>query len=71
MPAEIEIKQVARRSLFAAREIRAGATITRELLVAKRPGGGIGPDRIESVIGRATVRDVAAGEMLRPEDLGN
>jgi len=69
MPAEIEIRQVARRSLFAARAIRAGSTITRELLVAKRPGGGIGPDRIESVIGKDAARDVRAGEMLHPEDL--
>jgi N-acetylneuraminate synthase/N,N'-diacetyllegionaminate synthase len=69
MPAEAEIKQVARRSLFAARAIPAGARIARELLVAKRPGGGIGPDRIDSIVGKTAARDIAGGEMLRPEDV--
>ena len=69
MPAELPIREVARRSLFAARGIRKGEAITRELIVAKRPGGGIGPDRIDSVVGRRAARDVSAGAMLRPDDL--
>jgi len=69
MPAEMQIKDVGRRSLFATRAISAGATITRELLVAKRPGGGIGPDHIDSLIGRRAARDIAAGAMLRSEDV--
>lgn len=69
MPTELPIRDVARRSLFAARAIQAGATITRELLLAKRPGGGIGPDRIDTVIGKRTARDLSAGQMLHPDDL--
>lgn len=69
MPAELGVRGVARRSLFAAIAIRAGTTIRRELIVAKRPGGGIGPDRLDSVIGARASRDIAAGEMLQPEDL--
>jgi N,N'-diacetyllegionaminate synthase len=67
--AELEVRDVARRSLVASRAIRAGTTLTRELLAAKRPGGGIGPDRLDSVIGKRVARDIAADEMLRPEDL--
>jgi N-acetylneuraminate synthase/N,N'-diacetyllegionaminate synthase len=69
MPAELEVRDVARRSLFTARAIRAGTTFAKEDLVAKRPGGGIGPDRIDSVVGMRATRDLARGELVRPEDL--
>jgi N,N'-diacetyllegionaminate synthase len=71
MPVETEVRAVARRSLFATQAIRAGAAITPELLAAKRPGGGIGPDRIDSVVGKRARRDIGAGAMIRPEDLAD
>lgn len=67
--AEMDIRRVVRRSLFAARAIPSGTVLTRELFVAKRPGGGIGPEAIDGLVGKRAVRDIAADEMLRPEDL--
>jgi sialic acid synthase SpsE len=71
MPAELEVRGVARRSVFAARAIRAGTAVTREDLVARRPGGGVGPDRMDSLIGMRAKRDIGAGEMVRFEDVSN
>jgi sialic acid synthase SpsE len=65
----MDIRRVVRRSLFAARAIPSGTVLTRELFVAKRPGGGIGPEAIDGLVGKRAVRDIAADEMLRPEDL--
>lgn len=71
MPAELEVRDVARRSVFVARAIRAGSAIAREDLVAKRPGGGIGPDRMDSLVGKRAKRDLTEGEMIRFEDVAN
>ena len=68
-PAEIEIRRVARRSLFASKSIPAGTVLTREVLTAKRPGGGIGAEQLDSVVGMRTARALRANELLRPEDL--
>jgi N,N'-diacetyllegionaminate synthase len=55
---------VARRSLVAARAIRAGERYSAENLAAKRPGTGISPMRWDEFVGRAAPRDYAADEMI-------
>ena len=57
---EREIRKVSRCSVTAARDIPAGSSITGEMLVAKRPGTGISPWRIDEVIGRVARRDIPA-----------
>jgi N-acetylneuraminate synthase/N,N'-diacetyllegionaminate synthase len=49
---EQEIRRVARRSVVAAEGIPAGSEITRGMLTVKRPGTGIPPGEMESLIGR-------------------
>jgi len=49
---EADVRRVARRSLVAARELSAGARLSAEDIVAKRPAGGIEPDRIDELVGR-------------------
>jgi sialic acid synthase SpsE len=60
---------VARKSVVAASAIRAGTTITVEMLTVKRPGGGISPEDLESVPGRVAAVDIAADAVVRWEML--
>jgi N-acetylneuraminate synthase/N,N'-diacetyllegionaminate synthase len=62
--AEREIMTVARRSLFAARDIAAGAVVGETDLIALRPGDGISPARQGEIVGRRTARAIMAGTKL-------
>ncbi len=55
---------VARKSIVAQCNIRAGEVFTEENLAAKRPGGGLSPMLWEQVVGRKANRDFAADEMI-------
>jgi N-acetylneuraminate synthase len=63
---ELKNRAVARRSLVAARPIRRGEIITRDMLVEKRPGTGLSPMEAWSLIGRPAARDYRADEMIEP-----
>jgi sialic acid synthase SpsE len=59
----------ARRSLVAARDLKAGEVLTPDCLIAKRPAHGISPVHWDDVIGRTLARDVAEDALLAWEDL--
>jgi sialic acid synthase SpsE len=59
----------ARRSLVAARALKAGAVLSERDLIAKRPGHGISPIHWDAVIGSRLVRDVPEDALLSWEDL--
>ena len=59
---------IARRSLVAARDIAAGTRVTADLLAARRPGTGLTPSALASVLGRVFKVDVPVGGILT-EDL--
>lgn len=59
----------ARRSLVTAVPIRAGTVIAAEHLTWKRPGHGISPAEIDSVIGRVAARDLPEDQILTWDDL--
>lgn len=63
-----QVQQI-RRSVTAAIDIPAGTGITREMLAIKRPGTGIHPNEIESVIGCQTHRGIQADQTLTWNDL--
>ena len=67
--AEREIMTVARRSLFAARDIAAGALVTEADLTALRPGDGISAAKMPEVVGRRAARPLPAGTKLALTDL--
>jgi N-acetylneuraminate synthase/N,N'-diacetyllegionaminate synthase len=54
----------ARKSLHAAKAIPAGNRIEASMLVAKRPGNGISPIHVESIIGRTIRHDIPADIMI-------
>lgn len=64
--AEVKNKAVARKSIVAARAIRAGEIFSAYNLTVKRPGTGVSPMRWDELIGRPALRDYAADEMIEP-----
>jgi len=68
-PAEIETAKVARRSIMAGISLKAGTVLRRDLLVLKRPGTGLPPSMVESLIGRRIRIDIPAGTMIKLEML--
>ena len=63
-PSELKNKPIARKSLVAARPIKAGERFSEENLMAKRPGTGISPMLWDKVIGRAAPRDFDEDELI-------
>jgi len=63
-PSESKNKSIARKSLVAARSIKAGERFTPENLTAKRPGTGVSPMRWDEVMGRTATRNYGADEMI-------
>lgn len=55
---------IARKSIIAARDIKAGELFTEENLTVKRPGSGISPMRWNEVIGMHAVRDFLEDELI-------
>lgn len=55
----------ARRSLVAAKDIAKGSRISRDMLTFKRPGTGITPGEMESVIGRKATADIHEDTILK------
>lgn len=53
-PSQREIRDLARGSVVAARDIPAGHPIHHEMLTVKRPGGGITPAQLDRLVGRVT-----------------
>jgi len=63
-PSESKNKPIARKSLVAAKLIRAGERFTAENVTTKRPGTGTTPMRWDEVIGRIAPREFAADELI-------
>ena len=63
-PSEVPVKRSARRSLVARLDISAGTVLTSEMISFKRPGTGISPAEINTVLGKPCKRDIRAEEVL-------
>lgn len=68
-PSEADARIVARRSLVLVRDLPAGAIIAADDLEAKRPGDGISPLYLDSVVGRRLAHAVSRDRVLRMDDL--
>lgn len=55
---------IARKSIVAAKDIKAGEVFTEENLTVKRPGSGISPMRWEEVLGMKAKRDFNEDELI-------
>jgi N-acetylneuraminate synthase len=63
-PSEIKNKTIARKSIVAARDIKAGEVLDESSLTTKRPGTGISPMEFWSLVGTVAKRDYAADELI-------
>ena len=68
-PEEAEMFQKARRSIHVKRELKAGDVITQDDLCIKRPGYGIAPAQLDSLVGMVVKKDVREDYWLTWEDL--
>jgi N,N'-diacetyllegionaminate synthase len=55
---------IARKSIIAARDIKAGEVFSEDMLTVKRPGNGITPMRWDEVIGQIAKRDFVEDELI-------
>lgn len=63
-PEEQDTARVARRSVVTAVDIPAGATISADMLMCRRPATGIAPRDMALLVGRVTKQAIAAGTLL-------
>jgi N,N'-diacetyllegionaminate synthase len=68
-PSELEVRALVRRSAFARRDIAAGTALAEGDIAFRRPSGGIGPEKVDTLFGSRTKRPIAAGEKLAWDDL--
>lgn len=64
---ELTARKNARRSIVSNVDIKAGAVVTENMLTFKRPGTGISPAKIDWVIGKTAVSDIAEDTILTEE----
>ena len=55
---EREVREIARKSVVAATNIPAGATIEASMLTLKRPGTGVAPGLLADLIGKRATTDI-------------
>jgi N,N'-diacetyllegionaminate synthase len=67
MPEEEDTARVARRSLIAACDIPAGATLAAEHIAILRPGTGMPPADRPRILGKRVLHNIASGTMLTAE----
>ncbi len=67
--AEQEMYEKGRRSIIAAQDIKQGTKIKRDWLIVKRPGYGIKPKYIETILGRTAKRDIKKDEWITWDDI--
>ncbi len=61
---ELPNRRAARKSIVAARDIKAGELLTADNLTTRRPGDGISPMRWDEIIGTVALRDMRKDEKL-------
>lgn len=63
-PSELKNKQIARKSIVVAKNIKKGKVFTEKNITVKRPGNGISPMRWDEVLGRIAKRDFSVDELI-------
>ncbi len=68
-PAEEDVRQAARRSVVAARDLPESTILSDECLACKRPGTGIAPTHMHQLLGKKTTRELKADEQITWNDI--
>ena len=69
-PSEADTARVVRKSIVAAQDISAGTVLQEHLIAVKRPGTGLPPSMITTLVGRVVAKDIPANTLLTLEMLG-
>ena len=64
---ELEVRQASRKRIVAARNIKAGETITKRMLTVKRAAKGLEANHLTSVVGRRALQDLFTDEPVSLE----
>jgi N-acetylneuraminate synthase len=64
-----EMRRLFTRSLVASADLGCGHVLEPGDLVAKKPGSGVPPDRLDQLVGRRLVRSVAADQLISFDDV--
>ena len=70
LPTEEKWRAACRKSLYAARAIRAGETIDAAAIAIRRPSDGLHPHEFDRVVGKRARRDIPAGALLAQDMIG-
>lgn len=65
----LEMKRVFEKSVVSLREIAAGEKITRSVIGLRKPGGGISPNKFDSLIGHTAKRKIPANKIISESDI--
>ena len=68
-PEEIEVRNVARRSIVATKNLQIGQTLNSNDMTLKRPGTGISPIFMPHLIGRKLTRSIMSDQQISWDDL--
>lgn len=66
---ELEVRDVARRSIVAKVNIPEGAVITEDMLAFKRPGVGIAPKHENLIVGKIAKQNIHKDEIIKYENI--
>jgi len=65
---EIEMKNIARRSIVALSDIDVGEIFTDNNIGMRRPGTGLPPNMFENILGKKAIRTITKFQMIQKED---
>ncbi len=68
---ELEMRMISRKSLYLAKNVKINQKVKEEDFLLKRPGLGISPLEIETIIGKSYKRDLKEGQLIKKEDISN
>jgi len=66
---ELDVRNVARRSIVLKNNVPAGQVLTLDDLLLLRPGTGVEPKYLDVLIGRESCHDLSAGQQISWDDL--
>ena len=67
-PTEKENQLIARKSLFYVSNLKKGDELILDYFEAKRPGTGINPLELESILGKTLLKDISKGDLVNNSD---
>jgi sialic acid synthase SpsE len=62
---EKRIMSLVRKSIVAREDIKKGSSLQDKMLIIKRPGTGLAPEKIGSILGKKTKRDIKKDDVIR------